>query len=310
MPPRALPAGVSSVFNLTSLLQSLPAASRNQVFTKCSTCLFSTTAPLDAKRAKKRKVRKHKHIDPYRVAQARQRKSANLARQKVLEEERRLALGDPIRSRPTPFVNSLRARGPLQTLKGDYLNYFLKKDDVDKSLEYSRWLTEPLPQENAIPGQAEEFQKKIQEHVASHENASKALLAIADLENSSSKDRLRINIQRCIEEFGRHNTDSVIPPKPQSLHSKAPSTLKRRVGADTGSPEVQIAIMTAKINVLADNLHHNDKNNKRGLRLLVHKRQKLMAYLRREDRGGPRWQNVVDKLGLNDAMWKGEISLP
>jgi ribosomal protein S15P/S13E len=42
---------------------------------------------------------------------------------------------------------------------------------------------------------------------------------------------------------------------------------------------------------------------------MVHKRQKLMAYLRRQDRGGPRWQNLVEKLGLNDAMWKEEISL-
>ena len=83
----------------------------------------------------------------------------------------------------------------------------------------------------------------------------------------------------------------------------------KRAGPDTGSSEVQIAILTTKINVLAANLHKKDKDNKRSLRLLVHRRQKLLQYLRRKERGGPRWQNVVEQLGINDAMWKGEISL-
>lgn len=86
-------------------------------------------------------------------------------------------------------------------------------------------------------------------------------------------------------------------------------SVPKRVGPDTGSAEVQVAILTTKINVLADNLGKKDKHNKRNLRLLVHKRQKLLKYLRRKERGGPRWQHLMDKLGLGDAMWKGEISL-
>ncbi|KIW83947.1 ribosomal protein S15 [Fonsecaea pedrosoi CBS 271.37] len=316
MPPRVPAAATGSIFNLASLLQSLPATTRNQALTKCSACLFSTTAPLEAKRTRKRKVRKH--IDPYRLAQARQRKSANLARQKVLQEERELALGDPVRSRPTPFVNSLQANAPISTIKESYLNYFLKPEDVQKSLEYSKWLSEPLPESNPIVGAEARFAERVKEHVASHENASKALLAIASLDNANSKDRTRINVQRCIEEFGRHNTDGVLAPGLQSKQNvlkggegtaASAVVVPKRVGTDTGSPEVQIAILTAKINVLANNLHKKDKSNKRRLRMMVHKRQKLMAYLRRQDRGGPRWQNVVEKLGLNDAMWKGEISL-
>ncbi|OAP63171.1 ribosomal protein S15 [Fonsecaea erecta] len=316
MPPRLPATAASSIFNLTSLLQSLPATTRNQALTKCSACLFSTTAPLEAKRTRKRKVRKH--VDPYRLAQARQRKSANLARQKVLQAERELALGDPVRSRPTPFVSSLQANAPIATIKESYLNYFLKPEDVQKSLEYSKWLTEPLPDSSPIVGAEARLAERIKEHAASHGNASKALLAIASLENASSKDRTRINIQRCIEEFGRHNTEGVLAPGLQSKQNACKEsegtdttaiTVPKRIGADTGSPEVQIAILTAKINVLANNLHKKDKSNKRRLRMMVHKRQKLMAYLRRQDRGGPRWQNVVEKLGLNDAMWKGEISL-
>lgn len=52
-----------------------------------------------------------------------------------------------------------------------------------------------------------------------------------------------------------------------------------------------------------------DKVNKRNLRLLVHRRQKLLRYLERKERGGPRFQNVVDVLGLTEGMWRGEISL-
>lgn len=295
------------VLPVTSLLQDLPATSRGQVFSKCSACLFSTTAPLESKRAKKHKTQRH--IDPYRLAQARQRKSANLARQKVLLAERQATVGSPIRSRPAPFVDSLHSRAIPEGVRESYLNYFLKPEDMEKSLGYSRWLSEPVaPRADLGPNAEEEHAKVLETHAASHENASKALRAIAALDNSSSKDRLRVNIDRCIQEFGRHNTDSTLPPK---LHSKfsTPSKPRKRVGPDTGSSEVQIAILTTKINVLADNLHNQDKQNKRNLRLLVHKRQKLLKYLRREDRGGPRWQNVVEKLGISDAMWKGEISL-
>ncbi|EXJ86671.1 hypothetical protein A1O3_03624 [Capronia epimyces CBS 606.96] len=316
MPSRASSAVASSIFNLTGLLQSLPSAVRRQGLTKCSTCLFSTTPALEAKRSsKKRKTRRH--IDPYRLAQARQRKAANLARQNVLNEERNLALGNPVRSRPTPFIESLHSSTPLESVKESYLNYLLKQEELKKSLEHSGWLTEPLPEPNQVPGANDNLAERIKEHVESHENASTALLAIASLDSGSSKDRTRVNIQRCIEEFGRHHTDKVLPPRLKSTQAPSSSSssegaaveVPKRVGQDTGSPEVQIAILTAKINVLADNLHRKDKSNKRHLRLMVHRRQKLMAYLRRQDRGGSRWQNVVEKLGLNDAMWKGEISL-
>lgn len=85
-----------------------------------------------------------------------------------------------------------------------------------------------------------------------------------------------------------------------------------RAGADTGSSEVQIAILTAKIRTLADFLAtrgQTDKINKRNLRVLVHKRQKLLSYLRRKERGGPRWTNCIETLGLTESTWKGEISL-
>ena len=86
-----------------------------------------------------------------------------------------------------------------------------------------------------------------------------------------------------------------------------------RAGPDTGSSEVQIAILTAKIRVLANELEakrgHKDKINKRNLRVMVHKRQKLLKYLRKKERGSDRWRNLVETLGLAEGTWKGEISL-
>ena len=134
---------------------------------------------------------------------------------------------------------------------------------------------------------------------------------------------MRVNIARCVSTFGRHNTDKLLPPRAPSLpngvdktHPVRPETniaeTAKRIGADTGSSEVQIAILTAKIKTLADFLQvrgKGDKHNKRNLRLLVHRRQKLLQYLRRKERGGPRWQHCIETLGLTEGTWKGEISL-
>lgn len=145
-----------------------------------------------------------------------------------------------------------------------------------------------------------------------HETAEEALRRISSLSLASSKDRIRVNIQRCVDVFGRHNTDSSLAPRLKAAENTQEHDKFPRVGKDTGSSEVQIAILTAKIRTLADGLElrgHPDKMNKRNLRLLVHRRAKLLNYLRRKERGGPRWQHLIEKLGLTEGTWKGEISL-
>jgi len=142
------------------------------------------------------------------------------------------------------------------------------------------------------------------------------------LTNASSADRTRANVQRCVETFGRHNTDAYLRPKPVSTSPRGSdladaeaaegSAITPRVGPDTGSSEVQIAILTAKINTLADFLEtrgRKDKVNARNLRLLVHRRQKLLRYLKKKERGGERWQHLIETLGLTEATWMGEITL-
>jgi len=78
---------------------------------------------------------------------------------------------------------------------------------------------------------------------------------------------------KVIEEFSRHKTD-------------------------TGSPEVQVALLTTRINQLTDHLrtHKHDESSRRGLLKLVGQRRRLLAYIRRND--FPRYTALTDRLSL------------
>jgi small subunit ribosomal protein S15 len=67
---------------------------------------------------------------------------------------------------------------------------------------------------------------------------------------------------------------------------------------DTGSPDVQIALLTGRINNLTEHLQTNQKDlsSRRGLMILVGKRRRLLDYLKRKDE--PRYQAVTKKLKL------------
>jgi small subunit ribosomal protein S15 len=76
-----------------------------------------------------------------------------------------------------------------------------------------------------------------------------------------------------IEEFGTHETD-------------------------TGSPEVQVALLTERINHLTDHLrvHKKDHHSRRGLLMMVGKRRRLLAYLTNQD--VERYRALIARLGL------------
>ena len=67
---------------------------------------------------------------------------------------------------------------------------------------------------------------------------------------------------------------------------------------DTGSPEVQVAILTARINELQDhfNQHPKDHHSRRGLLKMVGQRRGLLAYLKKTDIN--RYRALIEKLGL------------
>jgi small subunit ribosomal protein S15 len=86
---------------------------------------------------------------------------------------------------------------------------------------------------------------------------------------------------------------SVSPEKKQEIIQD-----NARAASDTGSPEVQVAILTSRILTLTGHfkLHHKDNHSRRGLLMMVNKRRTLLAYLKKKDVA--RYNALIAKLGL------------
>lgn len=71
-----------------------------------------------------------------------------------------------------------------------------------------------------------------------------------------------------------------------------------RAEGDTGSPEVQVAILSERIANLTEHFkdHHKDNHSRRGLLMLVNKRRSLLTYLKNKDLG--RYTDLIARLGL------------
>lgn len=86
-----------------------------------------------------------------------------------------------------------------------------------------------------------------------------------------------------------------------SLSNEAKKTViaeHKRSDADTGSPEVQVALLTTRINELSSHFaeHKKDHHSRRGLLRMVNTRRKLLDYVKRKDL--VRYQELIAKLGL------------
>mgnify|MGYP003515361762 FL=1 len=86
---------------------------------------------------------------------------------------------------------------------------------------------------------------------------------------------------------------SVAPEKKQAI-----ITDNARQAGDTGSPEVQVAILTERIVNLTGHFkaHHKDNHSRRGLLAMVNKRRSLLDYLKKKDVA--RYNALIQKLGL------------
>ena len=91
-----------------------------------------------------------------------------------------------------------------------------------------------------------------------------------------------------VEVYGTENKDGIIGAF-------------RTHDGDTGSPEVQIALLTARVRYLTDHLkvHKKDNTSRRGLLMMVGKRSKLLRYLWRKD--PRRHDELVQKLGIRSS---------
>ncbi|MDQ3070380.1 MAG: 30S ribosomal protein S15 [Acidobacteriota bacterium] len=72
----------------------------------------------------------------------------------------------------------------------------------------------------------------------------------------------------------------------------------RTHGSDTGSPEVQVALLSERINYLTEHFktHAKDHHSRRGLLKLVGQRRRLLDYLKRKD--SPKYSDLIKKLGI------------
>lgn len=75
----------------------------------------------------------------------------------------------------------------------------------------------------------------------------------------------------------------------------------KRDDKDTGSPEVQVSLITGRIQYLTEHFKQNKKDfhSRRGLQSLVNQRRKLLKYLKSKDQG--RYQTLIQSLGLRDS---------
>ena len=257
----------------------------------------------------------------------------------MLKQQRAEAEGNPIRGVTTDFVRSLDVIVP-QTLQLDStddsssrvdvstsfksslvpptperLNHFLTRSELEESLALSKFLSKPKFSSNRTNVDPEEEAKSLEIHELQHIHASEALNRILSMTHADSRHVTLTNKQRIIDLFGRHNTDQHLKPKAPSSVPRGPRPnggVTPRAGPDVGSSEVQIGILTAKIRVLADRLEsegRQDKVNKRNLRVLLHRRQKLLRYMFRRERGSGRWQHMVENLGLTEPTWRGQIEV-
>ncbi|KAK6507358.1 hypothetical protein TWF481_005795 [Arthrobotrys musiformis] len=266
--------------------------------------------------------------NPWALAKAAEKREKVRARKEELRQLRQDAASDPVVGHTTPFLEAMDSKPdmlpPIDHLvpatdaherqeafekaiveeRLGRLNHYLQPDEVKMSLARSKALEDPplhyLKETHIL--QAKEM----------HLKATAAMNRILSLSNGSSKDKTRANKTWCVETFGRHITDDKFPqPKHPSIASNPETDPVKtpRVGRDTGSSEVQAALLTMKIRTLAKQLETNthDKMNKRNLRLMVHKRQKLLKYLKRKERGGQRYQYVMESLGLDDAAIMKEV---
>lgn len=71
-----------------------------------------------------------------------------------------------------------------------------------------------------------------------------------------------------------------------------------RSGGDTGSPDVQVAVLTERVNALTEHMqsHPKDHSSRRGLLMLVSRRRRLLDYIRRSDSG--RYIDLISRLGI------------
>ncbi|KAG2070879.1 S15/NS1 RNA-binding domain-containing protein [Suillus decipiens] len=155
---------------------------------------------------------------------------------------------------------------------------------TERSKELLFKVLPPLSAQEGVTKFRENVISEMQEAMENEKTKANMFAKVIDLRNSNAKGLAFENRRRCIKLFSS-------PGNP----------------FDTGRPEVQAALLTIQIRGLWKHLlaFRKDIDNRRGLRQLVHKRAKILKYLRRLDRD--RYEAILPRLGLDAASVEGEL---
>lgn len=153
---------------------------------------------------------------------------------------------------------------------------------------------------------AQDLARRVAEETPAQVHASEQLMRVLDLRNADSRGIRTTNVRRIVEVFGG-------PVDPDTTATAATTTTAGE-RLDTGSPAVQAAILTHRIRLLATHIADNprDVHNRKNLRELVHKRAKVLRYLKRRvgRKGGEGegvYEALLDKIGVDRRAVEGEV---
>ncbi|KAJ9110083.1 hypothetical protein QFC19_001754 [Naganishia cerealis] len=197
----------------------------------------------------------------------------------------------PLPNRPTLFSQHLTSPTDV-----DFLFKHLPEAGLARATYLAESATSP-----------EELARRAAEETPAQVKASEQLMRILDLRNANSRGIRTVNVRRIVEVFG----GSVDASAPTSTSS---ATAIERL--DTGSSQVQAAILTHRIRMLADHIAANprDVHNRKNLRALVHQRAKILRYYkkrvaRKTGEGLGVYEELLDKIGVDGRAVEGEITV-
>eukprot|EP00889_Picochlorum_renovo_P005827 jgi/Picre1/32857/NNA_008186.t1 len=136
---------------------------------------------------------------------------------------------------------------------------------------------DPEARERRVAKEEPTSSKDFEEEAMSQQQRPDLVERYMSLEMGSRKDRTRATLQEVAKQFARFP-------------------------GDTGSSDVQVALLTSKIALLAEHVkaHPKDHSSRRGLRAMLHGRRQLLQYLRRTQ--FDRYAKVISRLGLKDSF--------
>ncbi|KAN0063480.1 hypothetical protein ACQY0O_003927 [Thecaphora frezii] len=324
---RCVSASRSGIFNLAPLAASLPSTS----YTPSSS--FHTSAPAAESRKKRTARLKRKNNLDQRTLKVRMLESSKpdpvlghqpsksdvwdkcelasliLNKEEVwgVKEDRR---GNLVATEPTGGANNESAydravRLEAQAFGGPRrLNFGLDASDrqllfqslpnvMVKDRILDSWNLGVMMKGTPNQADVQSFEEEYNRLVHEEQSSASILARVLDLRNASGKGIQVENIRRIVDHFGKR---------------KEMEQLGK--GVDTGSAEVQAAVLTYRIRNLATHLAEarHDNSNRRAMTMLVHQRARILKYLKRKDAN--RYHAILPRIGIEARAVEGEIVVP